>query len=404
MKALDRENKSNALFSKLTMNELLVLLLVLSAFVSVFFIAALILLLPFYMLFTKQAKKALPVHKYEYFLLIFAFSAALSTFLNAKDAMLGTFLLKADYLKLLSIGIIILCFDIFFFINIMTKRAYLMGMKLSCILSIGCLVVAIVQKINNLPASIDRPNRFPSMFINENYYGTMIEIMVIVSLFCFFSAKAKWEKILFAISFFSNVAGLWLCQTRTAYIAASISILVFFFFYHRKFSFVLLTALAAFVVLLIYHPTLLPRFDSSGSYLDFRLGIWKAALRCFADHPIFGCGYYSYSGIWEHYSNASFYALHAHNLYVELLLNFGLCGTFSIAAYCIKKMVCNVKAAVKATDKLSLSFMLSIAVGVLVNGMADITLFWPQTGFMIVFILINPKMFISEKNNEEANE
>ena len=109
----------------LTINEFVILLIVASSFVSVYLISLFILLLPFYFTFTRQYQKALPKTKGDYSLLIFALYAALVTLIQAKDSSINFFELKAIWLKFLGVGIIVLVFDIFFFKNIMTKRAYL---------------------------------------------------------------------------------------------------------------------------------------------------------------------------------------------------------------------------------------------------------------------------------------
>jgi len=382
----------SALFS-LSKNEYLILLLIFSAFISVYFLAGLMIVLPLYILVTKQGKLALPKEKSSYLILIFAGSAMLSTFLRAEDADVNGFILKADLLKLLSIGIVILCFDIFFFVNIMTKRAFHLSLKLSAIMSIFCLIVGLIQNHLDIYASPLRPGRHASVFMNENYYGTVIEFIVLITLFLLFRETNRKKQLFYGFVLLCNLIGLWLCECRTAYIVIACSVFLFFFVYKRKTSLVVLFITCIVSVLLYLYPHFLPRFETATEYLDFRLGIWNAAIKCIFDHPLLGCGYFSYSNIWKEYSNVQYFALHAHNLYIEVLLNFGVIGTFFLAAFSIKKALSSIQNCIKSKDRLCLALVASAITAVVVHGLADTTLFWPQTGIFPVLLISIPHLY-----------
>lgn len=380
-------------FTDFSVNEWIVFLLVLSTFVSVYLLGAVILLLPFYIFISKQKKHFIPKNSCDYFVLVFAFVAFLSTLINSVDIQLENFLIKSEYLKLLGVGVIVLSFDIFYFVNTMTKRAFEYGLKLASTLSISSFLVALYQRIFHIYASPSREGRYASIFMNENYYGNMIEFLVLICLYCIFRSKTKREKALHVTSLLCNLFGLWLCQSRTSYIVVAITLFIFLFICKRKVSFALLGFFILFGLFVLYFPDLLPRIESTGSYLDFRLGIWDSALKAFLDSPILGRGYYSYGAVWKEYSQSLFYAMHTHNLYLEILLNFGLVGGLSIGAYSVSNVFRSVKTSFGSKDLVSLSLIISLTAAILIRGMADTTLFWPQTGFLAVLVLCNPNVF-----------
>ena len=172
---------------------------------------------------------------------------------------------------------------------------------------------------------------------------------------------------------------------------------VFLFVCDRKISYWILGIIGIGLILLIIYPDLLPRCDSISSYFDFRTGIWECALRSFADSPLFGKGYYSYSFIWVDYFKEQYYpALHAHNLYIELLINFGIIGTLPLVGYCISKSVSCIKNSIQSKDRLYLALIISVICALLVHGLVDTTILWPQTGFFAVYVLASPKVFLKE--------
>ena len=388
-------------FSETSANDVVVMALVSSVFISVFFSAALMVLLPLYILISRQWKKALPSSPFEYFLLLFSIIALISTCLYARDAQINSFLLKADYLKLLGIGIVLLSFDVFFFTKIVTKRSFDLGLKLSAWMSVSSFLVAVIQKCFGWIANPARPGRFASVFSNENYYGTVIEFMVLICIYLFFRSQSRKGKLLYFGILILNLLGLWFCQTRAAYITIAAALFLFFFIYKRRTSYVILGMIAAAGVLLIFFPQILPRFDSASEYLRFRFGIWEASLRCIKEHLWIGQGYYSYSTIWKVYSNVRYFALHAHNLYIEMLLNFGILGTASLGLYCAERVWKCVRNAARSRNSLDLALILSSLASILIHGIADLTIFWPQTGFFAVFLLTLPQAYLSDSSKEK---
>jgi O-antigen ligase len=73
------------------------------------------------------------------------------------------------------------------------------------------------------------------------------------------------------------------------------------------------------------------RLVAQGSYDPVRMTLWRAALDIFADHPLLGAGFDSYSR--EYFARIAHFPIngagipeHSHNLLTELLAEFGLAG------------------------------------------------------------------------------
>ncbi len=393
------------IFSKFTLNEYVILAFVTSTFISPYLQAALFLALPFFGFVTKQFTLFLPKKKSDWMIVSFALLAALSTFLFAKEGLVFSFQLKPIYLYLLSVGIIILVFDIFFISKVMTRRVFLIGLSTTALLSITSFIVALFQRIFEIfPDPVNRPGRVASVFFNENYYGMVIEFVVLICLFLFFETRDKRKKAFFSIAFAFNVAALWLCQSRMAFIIVAGAVLIFLFFNHKKLFYSFLILAVVFCLLLIRFPNLLPRFDTISSYFDFRLGIWKSAINAFFENPILGRGYFSYSSIWlESQESWQFQALHTHNLYIEVLLNFGIIGAFLLFGYSLIRIFSCFKTCKQEKSRNGVALIVTVCLAIFLHGLADTTIFWPQTGFFAIFLLISSDVYQHDSITKEEN-
>lgn len=388
-------------FLSFTANEYVVCLFVISTFISVYLQAFFMLLLPVYIFVTKQQKKALPTKIVDWLLLLFAISACISTFLFSKDGYIHTTQVNKEYFYYLSVGIIILSFDIFFFVRILTKRVFQFSLRMICVLSLFSFFVALFQRIMGIyPDSVNRPGRVASLFSNENYYGMVIEFSILITLYLFFITKERNKKRFLIFVLLANFVGLWLCQTRMAFIVIAITVFLFTFRHCRKLSYVMIALFGFATLAILYFPALLPRFDSISSYLEFRLGIWSVALNAIPNSLLLGRGYYAYSTVWTEAIGTCFPALHTHNLYIEILLNFGVIGAGFLASYvlilvfrCFRNCKQNL---LKAEFTLVLTAFLSIAV----HSLADTTIFWPQTGFFAVLLLAAPDLYNNQNQGE----
>ena len=64
--------------------------------------------------------------------------------------------------------------------------------------------------------------------------------------------------------------------------------------------------------------------------------MWSTALKGIADHALFGMGPSAYQLVWPAYSG--YPTFHAHNLFLDTLLNFGVVGGCAIFFLCFNSV------------------------------------------------------------------
>ena len=389
------------ILSRYTPNEWLILALFISSFISVFAVTGLLILTPVYFFVTKQAKKALPRNVFESLIFVFAALGVLFTFIYGRDSIWNyvknTYALKEWYVKGLSILIVILAFDMTFLFRIVTRRALMDGLKFSVLLSYPCFLVAVVQRIFGLMGRSNDPGRVPSVFLNENYYGVALECLTLIALY-FMLKEKEWKIRLFYLgSILVNIAGLWLSKCRTAFLVIAISFVIFLCVYNKKYIFGITIATALVFAALCLFPTIIPRGESLSDSLDLRIGIWNTALEEIKNSPLIGRGYFCYSWLYLEHEGAQF-ALHAHNMYLEILLNFGLFGFLSLFVYSGYQAVKTIRACMTDSikNRCELCLTVSILAALIVHGMVDTTVFWPQTGVFFGLILGASRIYLPQ--------
>ena len=268
--------------------------------------------------------------------------------------------------------------------SVMTRRLFARVLDLCCQCSVGCFAVALVQKLAALPVS---PEYRPvSTFFNANYYGAMVELMLLVCLYRAMTNRParKWY---FAAAVV-NLGGLYLTGSMSSAAAASAGILVFLTLQHRRRLAVLFCiGAAAALVLVACFPVLFPRVESVDVAWDQRFAIWETAFKAIREHPLLGQGAVAYHMAAVRYGGYLTY--HSHNLLIDTVLNFGLAGLAVFGFYAwqqarlLRLRFCN------RIGRASNVLMVSALCAVLVHGVTDVTVFWPQTG-MFLLLLLSP--------------
>lgn len=300
----------------------------------------------------------------------------------------GSFFVAAIYSNYKGMAYSILIYAIvtcgLYFRSIMTKRLFNMAMDAACIGSVWCAVAAIVQKAVTYAAA---PNYRPvSAFTNANYYGMMVEFVVLIALYRIFTNSKRTS--LYAAVIGLNFVGLYLtasCSSFAAMVCASAVILLY---KHKSKIALFFAGTVVFgVALFLVFPSLLPRSSVAlETTIAQRLSIWGASLRAFRQTPIFGRGATAYQMVGAQYGG--YKTFHCHNLMLDMLLNFGLVGTAAIGVYVLMQLrmfvvrfrwrIC------RDMDVLAVAAL----VAVLVHGLTDVTILWIQTG-AIFFLLLS---------------
>ena len=129
-------------------------------------------------------------------------------------------------------------------------------------------------------------------------------------------------------------------------------------------------------------------FDpSSFETLAYNIGkrgwIWQTAIEGIKHHPLLGQGPFTYMFSYQQYQGP--YTQHAHSLYLEPLLSYGIILTGVFLTY----MVSNIKQCFHLyhQDRHLFSLVFSFMMVVICHGVFDYTIFWIQT-ILLFFIVL----------------
>lgn len=180
----------------------------------------------------------------------------------------------------------------------------------------------------------DNKIRVFSTLDNPNVLGEYLLLSIPISLGSLYYFKNKFCK-LFS---FANLILLSFCMLLTLSRGAWLGLIfsIFLFILLRDKKFLSLIFFLAFLSPLFIPKTFIQRFLSIGNMTDtstsYRVGIWLGAIKIIKDFwPIgIGMGTNNFIYIYQKYAFAASYALHSHNFYLQILIDFGIVGLFLI--------------------------------------------------------------------------
>lgn len=283
---------------------------------------------------------------------------------------------------LCSLGIVAEVICGFYVKSVMTRPLFNQAMDVVCLGSTWCALVAVYQKIATYGAA---PAYRPvSVFFNANYYGMMIEFVIIIAMYRIFT-NTRMKKLYLAVIGL-NLVGLYLCASLSAFTAVAFSVMTMLLIKGKyKLSVQLILVACVFVIIGIVFPSIFPRgvlaIDNTFSQ---RLSIWETAIKGISRHPLLGTGPMSYQMIGEQLGGYKSY--HCHNLLLDILLNFGYVGFGVMGIYAVTQLrllVLRFKNNICSNMNI---LLVSAVVAVVVHGMTDVTIFWVQTGMLFILL------------------
>ena len=270
----------------------------------------------------------------------------------------------------------------FYLRSVMTRPLFNRMLDAACAASIVCAALALLQKAAAFPTAPDyRP---VSTFTNANYYGMMVEFMVLIALYRLFSNPKERGFYCAVIAF--NLVGLYLCASMSSCLGMVCAVLLMLYLKKcYKCVGLLLGVAALFALSSLLFPMIFPRVEAIDTTFGQRLSVWAAAIEGIRQHPFWGMGPTSYQLIYEIFDG--YQTFHCHSLLLDTLLNYGVLGAGAIGLYIFvqckvlllrfRNHICN-----------DMNILLTAAfTAVLVHGLTDVTVFWIQTGmlFLILF-------------------
>lgn len=298
-----------------------------------------------------------------------------------------------------SVGIlVILSFVLYYRIHI-DSRLFEYITNCIIVLSIFAALYGLIEYIGILNSyNIDqfeimifnRPqDRINSVFFNANYYAMMIEFFVCLTFYKILKIKdikLEWKKFIYYVAVIGlNLFVLLLTACRTAWPALAGGILIMLIVdKHYKTCACILALVIVACIYFLLNPSKFPRVDNIVAYFMTRADIWEVAIQNIITHPLFGEGPMTYMHIYPLYHGHP--TEHAHSIYLDPLLCFGIVGLLTIAPYIYSNIQRLYRLWKLKVDKTLVALIVSFTVMIFIHGILDYTIFFVQTGFLYLLI------------------
>jgi hypothetical protein len=269
--------------------------------------------------------------------------------------------------------------------SIMTKDLFEKILNLICTFSLTSAGYAIMEKAIELMDGGRGSHRIAAVFFHPNYFGTIVGTVVIICVYKLLTKQGhRW--FYFMVAGF-NIVSMYLCKSMFVWVEVfiGVAVLLAIFKRHRLLTIWLFAAAAGGFLVLFLNVNIIPRLDDVEVTVRLRKQIWELAAGQIIKAPLVGHGFYSFIYLF----NRSYHNQiipHSHNIYLDMLLNFGLIGTGLLLLYAVKYYISVIKICWKEKNPMITSLILAVTSAALVHGATDITLLWVQT--LPLFLLV----------------
>jgi len=354
-----------------TGDEMIILVLVGSIFVSIYATLAALILMLGYLIRKNRIRRLIEYAPGVGYLAAFCALTLIVSVLNDN---------RQGILMALALAVFFLA--AIFMRQVMTRSLFETIIDVSLAASLFSFLVMVIQRFTL--TDLEDP-RVVSTFGNANYFAAITEILILLCLYRLLGNKTG-SRIFPSIVLACNLAGLYISDCRTAFAACGLSILVLLLLNQRYRALGLVVALDILLILAVSRiPDLLPRTSAVSVDLVLRVRIWQAAIRGILKHPVFGQGTGTYLLCYARQGGPG--ADHAHNLILEPLLNYGLAGIALLLPYSVTafKSICRLMLSIRNHQTGYL--VVSVLCCLVIHGIMDIPFFGAQTGLLLLTII-----------------
>lgn len=313
------------------------------------------------------------------------------------------------------------------FVNVIHYRRYIHKdlfeqiIDIAIILSVVAIIVSIFEQmyyttlfdgmgffdIQNKPQF-----RVHLYYYNANYYAMMILFIESFCIYKFFKIEKLAFRFYYVVMGILNLFALYLTGGRIAWLCLACAVLVMLVVnqWYKLFGLSIFAG-AGTVGLLALKPTLLPRLAAKGLAIERRKQIWQTAILIIQDSWLFGRGPLTYYNVYGSYTKEyiatygmkSFkqYKLgissqHAHTMFLEPLVSFGIVGTIILAIYLFSELKYAIKLISKKIDHTLAALLFGAMAIVFTFCIIDFPVFWIQTGFVFLLLLGSADIYSKE--------
>ena len=229
-------------------------------------------------------------------------------------------------------------------------------------------------------------NRAEVAFFNPNYYGIICCFCIMIAFYLFTTTKLKWLKIFCVLAGFVNLFGLNFTQNRTAFPAIIAGAIIYLFTTIKNWrAFWLSIGVFGVGLCFLFSSDLGVRMGTLDSSMEERVSIWNAGMTLFKQNPIWGEGPLTYMNSYPRIHAP--YHEHAHSLYIDTILSYGLIGTILLSISSVIPVHMMMDMSQESGKRPIIGLYLSFLTVVAVHGIFDLALFWVQSGFIFLLVM-----------------
>lgn len=229
-------------------------------------------------------------------------------------------------------------------------------------------------------------NRAEVTFFNPNYYGIICCFCIMIAFYLFTTTKLNWLKVFCVFAGFVNLFGLNFTQNRTAFPAIIAGAIIYLFTTIKNWkAFWLSIGVFAIGLSFLFSSDLGVRMGTLDSSMEERISIWDAGMALFKQNPFWGEGPLTYIHSYPRI-NAPYHE-HAHSLYIDTILSYGIVGTILLVLSFVAPVRLMMDMSQESGKRPIIGLYLSFLTVVAVHGIFDLALFWIQSGFIFLLVM-----------------
>jgi O-antigen ligase len=247
-------------------------------------------------------------------------------------------------------------------------------------------------------------------FVNKNHFAGFMGMIIPFSLGIALRSRRLEEKVMFAFFGVVMAISLFFSLSRGGIISFIASMFVFSLIIltkgmtKKKFFPIALFSLALTVYLLFLGVSpIVERFAKGEVSGEQRLKAWHGTLQAFRDFPVFGSGMGTFQDIFKVYQPDGLYLYwtHAHNDYLELLLELGIVGAALAAVFFFTALRAILKTKWKGREVYIWAAVLASLTAIAVHSIVDFNLHIPSNAILFSLVL-GIGVFVSRRSLSDS--
>lgn len=241
--------------------------------------------------------------------------------------------------------------------------------------------------------------RAEATFFNPNYYGLYIAMVLIMAIYLFSQNQNRRFRWVMVLTILMNLMSLILTGSRWSIPTVIVGAVIMLFFLKPKLAWGLGFLLVGGFIALLIRPDLLPRFTTLAHGFEDRFAIWQVGWNLFLTSPIVGRGPMTYVNFYYLFADKG--KMHAHQLLVDCLANYGLVGMMLLVMAFSRYFRQLFRGIFNPQIRPEMGLVVATVLTVLFHGLMDVGIFWIQTGYIfLALVTVTPTQLQHFKTKE----